>query len=184
MFVSAQSHRLTAAQYLELEQCSNIRHEYLAGEIYAIANNNPKHQLIAGNIYVYLQLKLWDSYQVYADTKVKIDSPLRFYCPDISVVGKIQNRPSSFLTHPCLIIEVTSSAAERINRWEKWLAYQNLQTLSEYVIVSQDRFQVEVYCLNYQGEWQLKVFGAGEMVELDSIELKMPIDQIYEDVYF
>lgn len=185
MLASAQSQKLTADQYLELESCSNVRHEYLAGKVYAIATADFDHKLIAGNIYVCLQVKLWEgAYQVYADTKVRIDTPLQFYYPDISVVGKIQDRDSYFKTHPCLIIEVVASCAERINRWEKWLAYQDLTTLTEYVIVSQERVLVEVYSRNNQGEWQVKVFGVGDEVELSSVGLKLSTAQIYEDVCF
>jgi Uma2 family endonuclease len=185
MLIRNQYPRLTAAQYLELEQVSDVRREYVAGEVYAIAAADFKHKLIAGNIYVYLQLKLWESaYNVYSDTKVKIDPPLRFFCPDISVVGKIKDRDCSFKTHPCLIVEVTSADARPIERWEKSLAYQDLAPLTDYVIVSQDRVQVDVYYRNSQEEWQLKVFGAGESVELLSVGLKMPMQQIYEDVCF
>ncbi len=59
MLVRAKSQRLSVAQYLELENCSDVRHEYLAGEIYAIATAaSLKHQIIASNLYVHLQLKL------------------------------------------------------------------------------------------------------------------------------
>ena len=185
MLTRAQSPKLTATQYLELEQVSDVRREYVAGNVYTTSTADFKRKLIAGNIYVYLQLKLWESaYKVYADTEVKIDAPLRFFYPDISVVGKTQDRDSGFKTHPCLIIEVASSTTEQMNRWEKSLAYQDLATLADYVIVSQDRVQVDVYYRDFQKEWQLKVFGAGESVELLSVGLKMPTEQIYEDVCF
>jgi Uma2 family endonuclease len=185
MLVSDQSQKLTAVQYLELEQVSDVRHEYLRKDSWAITTTNPKHQIISGNIYVYLQLKLWESsYKVYADTKVKIDTCNMVCYSDISVISKIKDRDSCFETQPCLIVEIASCAAERIDRWEKWLAYQDLATLTEYIIVSQDRFQVEVYCRNSQGEWRLKFYGAGESVELLSVGLILPIEQIYEDVCF
>lgn len=182
MLVSTQSPRLTAAQYLELEQISDIRHEYLAGDVYAIAANNLKHQLIAGNIYVYLQLKLWNSYKVDAAPSVIIDAPLQLLFPDVCV-GKMPDRGSWTETHPILIIEVTSSCKLR-DRSKKLLAYQNLAPLTEYAIVSQDRVQVEVYCLDNQNQWQRKVYGVGESVELLSVGLTMPTAQIYEDVWF
>ena len=182
MLVRAQSPRLTAAQYLELEQISDIQHEYWVEDVYAIASSL-RHQIIAGNIYVYLQLKLWDSYKVYADTSVRIDAPLRFYCPDVSVV-KIQEQDSCVETYPFLIVEVTSSSTNLRDRSEKLLAYQNLAPLTEYVIVAQDRVQVEVYCLNNQDQWQRKLYGIGESVELLSVGLTVPIEQIYEDICF
>ena len=72
MLVRNQSPRLTATQYLELEQISDVNHKYLAEDVYAIASNL-KYQILAGNIYVYLQLKLLDVYKVYANTSAFFD---------------------------------------------------------------------------------------------------------------
>ncbi len=181
MLVRTQSPRLTATQYLELEQI-NVSHEYLAEDVYAIASDL-KHQIIADNIYVYLQLKLWDVYKVYANTSELFDAPLRFYCTDVSV-STIPLQGSCIETPPLLVVEVVSSSVNECDRWEKWLAYQDLATLSEYVIISQDRVQVEVYSRNSLGKWQLKVYGARESVELLSVGLTVPIEQVYEDVLF
>ncbi len=153
----------------------------MAKDVYAIAANNLKHQLIASNIYVYLQLKLWDSYKIDAAPSVIIDAPLQLLFPDISVCT-IPVQGSCTEIHPVLIVEVTSSFKQS-DRWENWLVMQDLAPLTKYVIVSQDRVQVEVYCLNSQDQWQRKVYGVGESVELLSVGLTVSTAQIYEDVF-
>jgi Uma2 family endonuclease len=84
-------------------------------------------------------------------------------------------------TNPRLIIEVLSSSTERIDREEKRLAYQSIDTLHEYVLVSQSTPDVQVY-RRAGSDWTLKDYGEGDRLELTSIELTVDVEQIYEDV--
>lgn len=181
MLVRAQSQRLTAAEYLELEQVYQASPPYLVGNVDEFATFDFEHKLITSNIYVYLQLKLWDLYKIFAEPKVEIAALDRLYTPDIAVVDTQKNCCSS--SNLGLIIEVKSSL-ERVNCPEKWLAYQNLVSLQEYAIVSQDQFLVEVYRRDSLNQWQLEIYTLGDSLQLNFVELNLTIKQIYEDVSF
>lgn len=181
MLVRAQSQRLTGAEYLALEQVSQVCPPHLLGNVDEFATFDSEHKLITSNIYVYLQLKLWNLYKIFAAPKVEIAALNRFYTPDIAVVSTQKNCCSS--SNLGLIIEVKSSL-ERVNCSEKWLAYQNLVSLQEYAIVSQDQFLVEVYRRDCLNQWQLEFYTLGDSLQLKFAELNLTIEQIYEDISF
>lgn len=181
MLVSAPSQKLTTAQYLALEQVTDARHQYLAEDTSTLASFNFEHKLITGNIYIYLQLKLWDTYRVFTQPIIETAAQDKFYFPDIAVVSTLNCCSSSL--DPTLIIEVKSSL-ERVNCSKQWLDYQNLASLQEYAIVSQDQFLVEVYRRHNLDQWQLEVYTVGEQLLLKSVGLKLTTEQIYEDVVF
>jgi Uma2 family endonuclease len=106
-----------------------------------------------------------------------------FYYPDVVVTCNPQDNQKFFLTDPCLVIEVLSPSTESIDRREKWLEYQNLSSLKEYVLVSQSEMKVEIYRRDDTGKWSIKNLIDNNYLELISIDLTIPMSLIYEDVY-
>jgi Uma2 family endonuclease len=104
-----------------------------------------------------------------------------FYYPDVLVTCSKTDADPHFSTEPRLIIEVLSPSTEAADRLDKRLAYQSLSSLSEYVLVSQDRPQVQVYRRGGAG-WDLETYGEGDVVRFASVELEIPIGEIYRDV--
>ena len=175
---------LTVSEYLQLELESEVRHEYIAGEVYAMAGASEEHDLICGNIYVKLRQHLRGSgCRVFSsDMKVKIEELDIFYYPDISVTCDDRDREKYFKKSPCLLVEVLSNATKRVDRNEKLVNYLEIQSLQEYVLVSQERVKVEIYRKDENGNWNATVLGETDVFSLESVGLKMSMGEVYEDV--
>ena len=179
----------TVEEYLELEQTSDIRHEYFAGEVFAMAGGSKEHNIISGNIYSLLRSRLrGSSCNVFmSDIKVRInlanDNKTIFYYPDVVVSCDTEDQDRYFLNYPCLIIEVLSPITETIDRREKLVNYRCLLSLKEYILISQDEFKVEVYRQDEKGNWTIQtLINDNDKLHLDSVGLILEMTEIYEDI--
>ncbi|NJN12395.1 MAG: Uma2 family endonuclease [Richelia sp. RM2_1_2] len=185
-------HIFTVEEYLELEQNSEIRHEYICGQVFAMSGGSKEHNLIAGNIYSRLRSNLrGGSCSVFmADIKVNIqlaDQNIQntkniYYYPDVIVTSDADDNDRFSLDYPCLIIEVLSPSTETTDRREKLAHYRTLESLQEYVLVSQDEIKVEVYRKDSQGNLSLTILGKENELHLDSIGLTLTMTEVYEEV--
>lgn len=175
---------LSIADYLEGELRSQVRHEYVAGRVFVMAGVSEAHNLIAGNLYTALRAHLRGGgcRTFMSDMKVRVEKMQAFYYPDVLVTCDADDIEQYHKSRPSLIIEVLSSATETIDRREKLLAYQVLDSLKEYVLVTQDRMQVEVYRRDGAGGWWVDTYTGGEGVNLESVDLTLSIASVYEDV--
>ncbi|RAM49100.1 MAG: Uma2 family endonuclease [Hapalosiphonaceae cyanobacterium JJU2] len=179
---------LSIEEYFQLEQSSEVRHEYLGGQIFAMSGGSKEHNTITLNIASRLRSHLrGGSCSVFmAEMKVRIELADQnnniFYYPDVVVSCNSQDQDRYFLNYPCLVIEVLSPSTEVTDRREKLVNYQKLDSLREYVLVSQDDMKVEVYRKNAQGNWLLEILGKDNELSLDSVGLSLTMAEIYEDV--
>jgi len=178
--------RLTADDYLEGELKSNIRHEYVDGEVYAMAEAGEAHNLIALNVASRLRgATRGGPCRVFiSDMKVRVAAWNAFYYPDILAVCDASDTQSYFKERPCLIVEVLSSSTESIDRREKMLAYRTLESLREYVLLAQDKRQIEVYRRGEDGAWSLETLTEGDALQLECVGATLNMDEVYEDVLF
>jgi Uma2 family endonuclease len=178
----------TVEEYLKAEQSSEIRHEYLGGQVFAMSGSSKEHNLITLNIASRLRSHFrGGSCSVFiADMKVKIELANKgkniFYYPDVIVSCDPQDQDRFFLNYPCLIIEVLSPSTEITDKREKLVNYRTLETLQEYVLVSQDEIKVEVYRQDEQGNWTLQILDKNDELQLKSLGLTLTMSEIYEDV--
>jgi Uma2 family endonuclease len=173
--------------YLEAEKTSPVKHEYHNGEIAAMAGASDEHVTISINLTSLLRDHLRGSdCRVYgSDMKVQIDVINHFYYPDVMVSCDQRDREFRFFKkYPSLMIEILSEATEAKDRGKKFEHYRCLETLKEYVLISQDRKQVEVFRKNESGLWVLHPFGEGAEVEMTSVGMRVEIAAIYENVEF
>lgn len=173
----------TVEDYIIAEAESTIRHEYMGGYVFAMAGASEEHNLIAVNLCTLLRSHLrGSSCRVFmSDMKVKVQDDI-FYYPDLLVTCNPEDNHRYFKTQPNLIIEVLSESTESTDRREKLMNYQTLETLKEYVLVSQDVMQVEVYRQDTPGSWTVQILGEDNQLTLESVGLTMTVAQIYEDV--
>ena len=173
-------------EYLELERHSPFKHEYQRGLVYAMVGAKKFHVQITNNFNVLLVNYLAKlSCSVYvADMKVRIETADCYYYPDISVTcnKKDIETNNDFIFAPKLIIEVLSKSTERFDRTDKFIDYQQIPELQEYILVSQDKVQVECYRKQASGEWQSQCYELGDTVEVTSMDFKCPIEKIYNKV--
>lgn len=180
---------ISVDDYFQQEETSPIRHEYLGGQIFAMAGASEEHNRIAANLCTYLITHLRGSgcKTFISDMKVKIQVAQGtgdiFYYPDVMVTCDEQDREKFYKTHPCLVVEVLSPSTETIDRREKRLNYQSLASLQEYVLVSQDQMEVEVYRRKGSGNWELERLGANDSLQLNSVGLTLTVAEVYDEVF-
>jgi Uma2 family endonuclease len=174
----------TVEEYLALEESSPDRHEYAAGQIYAMSEPLQRHKLIAGNIFApihaHLRGKPCRPYMEKARVNIKTQGAEYFYYPDIAVAcGETLDDEQEFIDEHRLVIEIMSRSTERVDRREKAFTYRELSSIEEIVLISQKSTLVTAY---RRGEdWAPVVMASLEHdLELKSIGLTLPLRQIYE----
>lgn len=176
--------KLTVEEYLAGEQVSEIRHEYLDGEVYAIAGASRTHGAIVNALaFALTPASREKKCQLYtSDMKVRIELSGKtvFYYPDLVVGCDPKDRETYYLTRPSLIIEVSSPSTERIDHREKLLSYIRIESLVEYLIVESERRAVEIYRRN--NDWLVESFEEDGAIRLDSLECTLTLDEIYADL--
>ncbi|HIK03301.1 MAG TPA: Uma2 family endonuclease [Trichormus sp. M33_DOE_039] len=188
MIASTQGNYLNPEEYLQLEEKSLEKHEYIDGYIYAMAGASDPHVTIALNLAVLLRNHVRGSgCRVYmADMKTRIESLNRFYYPDVMVTCDQRDQETpNYKKFPCLIVEVLSNSTEAFDRGDKFADYQALETLQEYVLINTKRQRVECFRRNEQGLWTLQSYtSAQESFRLDSVNFDGTMAALYEDVVF
>lgn len=178
--------KISVEEYLKGEKISPVRHEYIEGEVYAMAGTSDNHSRIAGNIYVALSIHLRNSpCEPFAgETKVQVTRNVYYY-PDVLVSCEEDPESPYFRNSPILIIEVTSPSTEHIDRREKLLFYQQMQSVQEYCVIDQHRINIELHRRQTNGTWITYYFDASDdEIEFQSVGLTLPIPEIYRRVRF
>lgn len=170
---------MSVEDYLEREAESPIKHDYIAGEVFALAGTTDRHNQLALSLVV----KLWASAKakgcrVFA-SDMKVRTPRdAFYYPNVMVVCEEDVDPL-VKTKPCLIIEVLSKSTEVVDRREKLAAYQSLATLQSYVLVASDVEQVEFYARD-SNHWVREVVTDEHDLNLPCLDLSLSLNDVYE----
>ncbi|MFO1351543.1 MAG: Uma2 family endonuclease [Gammaproteobacteria bacterium] len=174
--------RLSVDDYLERERDSRIRHEYVEGELFAMAGASRAHNTISLNLAAAFRAHLQGTpCRAYmADMKVRV-SARRFYYPDVlvSCQAALEAEDEYYETKPKLIVEVLSGRTERADRGEKRVAYQGIASLEEYVLVDQNKPVVTIY-RRMGDDWIAEEYAIGSMVEFRSIGCQLVVNAIYE----
>ncbi|NEQ32305.1 MAG: Uma2 family endonuclease [Leptolyngbya sp. SIO4C5] len=177
---------LSAEEYLQLEAESQIKHEYIAGEVYAMAGASDTHVTITGNLFALLRSHVRGSgCRIYiADMKVRIEARDRFFYPDVMVTCDGRDRETSnYKRFPKLVVEVLSDSTEAFDRGDKFMDYQQLESLEEYVLINTRRQRVECFRRNEAGFWVLQYYVAEETdhFQLKSVDFTETFAVLYED---
>lgn len=182
---------ISEEEYLTMERESPVKHEYFNGEIFSMAGSSNEHNLITSNIITSLniQLRKRDCRVYPPDMRVHIPKTGLFTYPDATVVcGKPQFLPDErldTLTNPILIVEVLSDSTEGYDKGVKFDNYRSLESLREYVLISQNAKRVTRFTKQTDGSWNLTDFiGEKTEIELSSIECLLTTDDIYDKVDF
>jgi Uma2 family endonuclease len=188
MIATPKFDRITQEEYLEMEEKSEIKHEYIDGYVYAMAGANDPHVTITGNAFALIRSHLRGTgCRVYfADMKARIDSLNCFYYPDVMVTCDPRDiQTPDRKRFPKLIIEVISKSTEGFDRGDKFADYQQLESLEEYVLVSTERQRLDCFRRNHEGLWIFKSYsGDREKFQLFSINFEGEFTDLYEDVSF
>jgi len=172
----------TYADYLAVEKDSPVRHEYLDGEIFAMAGGTPEHAALAAQLAALLQTRLPPGCRAFSsDLKVRIDATGLTTYPDLSVVCGPVDRAASdpnAITNPALLVEVTSPSSAEYDRGEKLQHYQRIPSLQAVLLVSHEAHQITLF-ERAEGGWKRREFGSGERLEIGSPSVGFRIEEVY-----
>lgn len=181
--VALPERRATYAEYLELERSSETKHEFVNGEIFAMAGGTIEHGRLAARLTFLLQRALEGRpcETLSSDVRVRIEATGRATYPDLSVVcGEVRhgNEDPDAVTNPSVLVEVLSITTETGDRTDKWAHYRRIPSLQCYVLVSQHERRVETFRRDGR-RWIYEEFGAGETVTVSGVDITFDVDALY-----
>lgn len=177
--------QVTVAEYLAREEKTALKHEFVDGRIFAMSGSKRRHNLIAARL-LHRARSAADRRapcQVFgSDMKLYVQARNSVYYPDLTACCDPSDREELYVTRPCFIVEVLSPSTATIDRREKRMSYETLESLREYVILDQDRMRAEVF-QREEGGWQGYLLEhPDDSIRSSCLHLNLTLAQIYEDV--
>jgi Uma2 family endonuclease len=174
--------RFTPEEYFAWEEKQLEKHEYIDGEVYAMSGGSVNHGRIAIKFTAMFDAHLDNSSCITgnSDIKLNIVDINNYTYPDVSVTCDDRDKTTSqYFTYPCLIVEVLSDSTEAYDRGGKFRMYRNNPVLQDYLLVSSTKIEMDLYHKKDTDEWIIINYKEGDTVELKSINLRVPIEQVY-----
>lgn len=186
--MTAPQRRYTPAEYLAFEEAHERRHEYVAGQIYAMSGASTPHVVLRDNMLVALHTRLRGGpcRPFGADLRVRTPDPEFYTYPDVTAVcgpPAFDEGNSATLLNPTLLVEVLSDSTEGYDRGEKFAWYQRIPSLREYVPVSRHEVRAECFARRDGGSWAVTAAsGLDAVLALASVGCAVPLAELYENV--
>lgn len=179
---------LSPDEYLAFERKSETKHEYFAGEIFAMVGASKRHNLVTANLIRVLGNQLLNRpCNVYpSDMRVKVSATGKYTYPDVVVAcdeEKFDDAEKDTLLNPVVIIEVLSESTEAYDRGRKFEQYQHIESLTDYLLVAQEPHRVEQYVRQSNSDWRYSEFhDAGDVVKISVIGCELALNDVYAKV--
>jgi len=174
---------MSPEEYLAWERREERKHEYFEGEVYAMAGGSPRHNRLSSKITSTLETALGGRCHVFSSDQRIRSRERRYVYPDVSVVCDAPViEQQDVLVNPTIIVEILSSTTEQYDRGLKWDGYQMLSSLTDYVLVSQERARIEQFARTPDGRWVYTSANAGDHIRLTNGTL-LDIDAIFAGVF-
>ena len=181
------AHRIhyTRADYLAFEASSNVKHEFLDGQIYGMAGGTPSHAALASAVsgQLYGQLRGGPCRAYSSDLRVRVLATGLATYPDVTIVcgpSELDPESKNTVTNPTLIVEVLSPSTEEYDRTEKLDHYRRIPALRQVVIVSHDERRIEVWSRGDGDAWTRADGRDGDAVELGAVGARLDVREVYE----
>ncbi len=182
--------KMSPDEFLAFERAADEKHEYYDGIIVAMSGAKRAHNTISTNLngllWQHFKGKNCENYS--NDMRVFVPKTRLFAYPDIVVIcgePQFQDNVPDTLTNPILLIEILSDSTEGYDRGLKFQNYRSIDSLKEYVLVSQDKASVEKYIKHGDGFWRLsEATGLDESITLESIDCSVTLADVYDKVNF
>ncbi len=177
--------RFTPEEYFAWEEHQLERHEFIGGEVYAMSGGTVNHSQIGVKIVSLLDNHLSGSgcKTLNSDCRANIVNSTNYTYPDVSVTCDDRDKSTTkYITYPCLIVEVLSDSTEAYDRGGKFRMYRQNPVLQDYVLVSSEQIEIDLYHKTETGSWEIINYQAGDTIELKSVNLTFPIERIYEGI--
>lgn len=187
---AALKRKLTPEEYLVIERAAEFKSEFYQGEMIAMAGARYSHNRVLANLIFRISACLQGTscFVLPNDMRVKSTRNNSYFYPDVIIVcGKPQFEDNILdtLLNPKVIIEVLSESTERFDRGDKFEEYSNMSSLEEYVLVSQDRMQIQRFTRQAEDHWDMRIFKdtAGDF-SLQRVKVAIPMKDIYAGIDF
>lgn len=190
MGLPAKVKKFTPLEYLALERSADYRSEYFRGEIFAMAGGSPRHSQLKTNLIIAAGTPLRGHTCTLYDSDLRIlVSPTGLYTyPDASIVCgplELADGQKDVVVNPTVLFEVLSDSTEAYDRGQKFANYRQIESLQEYVLVSQSEVLVERFQRNPDNTWTLtESRGIDSQLALNSVGIAIPLREIYDKVDF
>ena len=181
----ARRQTMSAQDFLAWEASQPQRHEFIGGEVFAMAGAEDRHVTVALNLAMALRQHLAGTpCRTYmSDMKLHVAAAQSYFYPDVLVTCSPADHASPLVkAEPSLLIEVLSPTTAAYDRGEKFARYRGIASLREYVLVDIDARSTDVYRKGGDGLWVLHPFDAGQAVALDSVGLEITADRLFAEV--
>jgi Uma2 family endonuclease len=180
--------QMSEVEYMRVEEAAQGRHEYVAGRMFAMSGASGAHNRIVMNLayHLYNPVDAGGCFMAASDMKVKVQVLGAIYYPDIVISCEAKAELPDVLTAPCLIVEVLSRSTMSIDRREKLMAYQTIPSVKEYLLVRQDRRQIDLFRKNASNEWELEAHKDSDVIRLTTFEhqvVELKLDDVYHRVF-
>lgn len=179
---------VSEAEYFALDAASAQKHEFVNGEVYAMAGANERHSAIAGNLFVRLHTapERGSCRPFMSDMRLRLARGSTYYYPDVMLVCDPMDSDPIVKTRPCLVAEVTSPSTEATDRREKLAAYLAMPTLREYLIVSHLEPRVDLYqrADANDAQWRYSCLRGDDAFALGDLALTLNVADIFAGVTF
>jgi Uma2 family endonuclease len=188
MSTARKSDFISVEDYLAGEQHSSVKHEYVAGLIFAMVGARNAHNIIAsnalGSLFGQLQGKPCRAFNSDTKIRVQMSNQTRFYYPDVSVICRQNPQTDVFQDLPSVIIEVLSESTRRIDDGEKREAYQTIPTLTHYILLEQSTVGAVVYERTSAGFQRRVLAELKDIIPLPELNIKLSMAAVYDGVEF
>jgi Uma2 family endonuclease len=179
--------QLSAVEFLAWEREQPARHEFFRGEVFAMAGGSPRHNALSSRLNAALRVAFGDrGCEVFSsDQRIGFGAGERYVYPDVTVVcGRIALEPGStdVITNPILLVEVLSGSTEQYDRGLKWEGYQRVESLTDYVLVSQTEPRIEHYRRETGELWIYRALGPGQRLVVGGT-VELDLDAIFAGVF-
>lgn len=172
--------RISLEEYLAGELISDVKHEYIDGEVFAMTGTSINHNRIIGNLYAGLRAHLVNTPCEVFTSDIKVKAQNNFFYPDLIVDCEQKKGDQHFTESPLIVVEVLSKTTRKLDKTLKRLAYQSLPSLQDYVLVEQDFVDIEVS--RRANHWQPEHYYLGDQVYLVVLDLFLPVHEVYAKV--
>jgi Uma2 family endonuclease len=181
--VAEQTKIVSVTEYLEFEQTAKDKHEFVDGQVFAMAGASDAHNRMTLRLAALMLEAETENCRTYSsDMKLQIGEI--YYYPDILVTCSETDLRQNKKTQPCAIIEILSNSTADIDRGEKWQNYQKLESLKTYVLLDQTKVTAEVYQRLEDDAWRYEKLELGSKLKIPCLNLEVLLEDVYRGVEF
>lgn len=176
---------MSAAEFLAWDAGQTVKHEFVHHEVFAMAGAGEAHVTTAGNVFIALRAHLKGSpcRTFMADMKLRVEAADAYFYPDVMVTCSTTDTADPLVKRePLLLVEVLSPSTAAYDRGEKFAAYRQLPSLREYLVIDTDSRRCDLHRLGDAGLWVLHPFEPGQTLELASVGLVLPAEELWAEV--